>query len=330
MTLAVATFLFCAFLLIVAGSRLAYDGDTVADRTGIGGVWIGALLLAMATSLPELVADVTAGIHGFADLAVGDVIGSGLANMLILAVVDIVFIIRFRKTSLFKKTTGGHAELAILAITLTAMAALFIQLAGLAPALGWQIGLGPAVIAVVYVGGVWLNFRTRRKVDDLPVAPPGRPLAPALIGILVSTVVIIGAAPFMVDAAQYIAVRTGLGATFFGTMFLAAVTSFPELVVSLSALRLGAFDMVVGNLFGSNAFNMFVIFFVDVAYRKGPLLAAVSRVHIISALFLMLMMGIGLVAALTRGRQRSALLLPDSLLLIGAYAIGMYTIYALS
>jgi len=315
---------------MIAGTRLASDGDVVADKTGIGGLWIGAVIIALATSLPELVSDITAGLQGYVDLAVGDILGSGMSNMLILAIVDILFVTLYAKRrGLLKNISSGHIGSASLAITLTAITAIFMLLPksfGVS-----SIGFGTIVIAVVYLAGIALLFRQESNggPDILPTKSK-RSLPYAILGLSISAVIIFAAAPFMVNAAQRIAVTSGLGATFFGTLFLAIVTSFPELVVSITAIRLGAFDLAVGNLFGSNAFNIFVLVFVDIAYREGSLLASVGKTNLITALFLILMMGVGLASVAARGKKRNALLVPDSIALIFLYVLGMYSVYILS
>jgi cation:H+ antiporter len=325
----ITVFLICAGLLMVAGTRLASDGDVVADKTGIGGLWIGAVVIALATSLPELVSDITAGWKGYVDLAVGDILGSGMSNMLILAIVDILFVALYSKRrGLLKNVSGGHIGAASLAIALTAITAIFMLLPktfGIS-----TVGGGTFVIAAVYLAGIWLLFRQESSAPDIIPVTTDRSLPYALVGLGVSAAVIFATAPFMVNAAQRIAVASGLGATFFGTLFLAMVTSFPELVVSITAVRMGAFDLAVGNLFGSNAFNIFVLVFVDLAYKKGSLLASVGKANLVTALFLMLMMGVGLASVAARGKKRSALLIPDSIALVVLYAIGMYAVYSLS
>lgn len=325
----IAIFVVCAGLLMAAGTRLASDGDAVADKTGIGGVWIGAVVIALATSLPELVSAVIAGLQGYVNLAVGDVLGSGMSNMLILAVIDILVVFVYTKRrGIMKNISAGHMGSAGLALTLTAMTAIFMLLPaefGVS-----NVGAGTFIIAVVYLTGVWLLFRQANSAMDILPVYTTKPLSHAVIGLLASTVVVFISAPYMVGAAQRIAVVSGLGATFFGTLFMGLVTSFPELVVSITAIRLGAFDLAVGNLFGSNAFNIFVLVFVDIAYKNGSLLAAAGKANIITALFVMLMMGVGLASAAARGKKRNALLIPDSIALISLYVIGMYAVYALS
>jgi cation:H+ antiporter len=108
---------------------------------------------------------------------------------------------------------------------------------------------------------------------------------------------------------------------------VAIATSLPELVTSFAAVRLGAFDLAVGNLFGSNAFNMAVLFFVDVAYQKGPLLSVVSPMHAMAALWGILLMNIGLMGIIYRAEKRFFLIEPDSFLMIVGYVIGMWLLF---
>jgi cation:H+ antiporter len=138
---------------------------------------------------------------------------------------------------------------------------------------------------------------------------------------------LLAAAPFLAEAANEIAQLTGVSTTFIGTSLVAITTSLPELVTSISAVRLGAFDLAVGNLFGSNAFNMAAFAFVDVAYRSGPLLNAVSDAHAMTALWSILLMNIGLMGIIYRVEQRYLLIEPDSFLIILGYCLGLWLLF---
>jgi cation:H+ antiporter len=85
----------------------------------------------------------------------------------------------------------------------------------------------------------------------------------------------------------------------------------------------------VGNLFGSNAFNMCVLFFTDIAYRQGALLSAVSSTHIVTAFLGILLMNIGLMGIIYRAEKRFVLIEPDSLLMIVGYGLGMWVVFRL-
>lgn len=330
MTQDIFTFIISGVFLMAAGIRLAKDGDAIAESTGIGGLWIGAVVLALATSLPELVTDVTAASRGFIDLALGEILGSGMSNMMILGLIDIVFVLVYTKRmGLLKNVSGGHIGSASLAITLTAIAALFIVLPTDLTVL--NIGIGALIIAAAYPFGVWLLFRQANHSSNVAIPmKTTKPLSRSFIGIALSTILIFVAAPPLALSAQNIAVASGLGATFFGTLFLAFFTSTPELIVAITALQMGALDLAVGNLFGSNAFNIFILFFVDIAFRGGSLLASVETTHLVTALFLIAMMGVGLASVALRGKKRNTLLMPDSIALVALYIIGIYTVYAIT
>ncbi len=102
-----------------------------------------------------------------------------------------------------------------------------------------------------------------------------RPLRRHLLLFGMGVLLVLVAAPLMADAAQSISVATGVGETFVGVALLALATSLPELVTSLAAVRMGSFELAVGNLFGSNALNVAILIFADAAYTRGPILSAV-------------------------------------------------------
>ncbi|UVT15382.1 MAG: hypothetical protein H8K04_16440 [Nitrospira sp.] len=126
-----------------------------------------------------------------------------------------------------------------------------------------------------------------------------------------------------------IAEHSGLGRLWIGVVLLAGATSLPELVTMFAAVRLGAFDLAVGNLFGSNAFNMAILLLADVAYQKGPLLAAVESTHAVTAFVSILLMSVGVMGMIYRAEKRFMLIEPDSLLMIVGYVLGMWLIFRL-
>ena len=139
--------------------------------------------------------------------------------------------------------------------------------------------------------------------------------------------VVLIAAPILAWSAEQIAEESGMTATFIGTSLVAITTSLPELVVSISAVRLGAFDLAVGNLFGRNASNMAAFFFADVAYGGGGLLSTVSTSHALTALWSIVMINIGLMGIIYRAERRFRLIEPDSLLMIVAYVLGLWLLF---
>ncbi|MHB0975958.1 MAG: sodium:calcium antiporter [Candidatus Aquicultorales bacterium] len=324
-------FIISAIVIGIAGTYLAKYGDAIADETGLSGVWIGAVLLAIATSLPEIASDVTAGLYNTPDLAAGDIFGSGMANMLLLAVVSFYYG-RLYKGTLLQDVTLAHSATAALAMLLTALAGFFIVIRSRLAI--YEIGVDSAVLFVVYIVAMWAlgEQASRERLEpEKPEEPEARPtLGQAVLGFAISTLAIVAAAPFLVTSANAIVETTGISSSFMGTLFLALVTSAPELAVSLSAIRIGAFDLAVGDLFGSNAFNIVILFFTDIAYRQGPLLSSVAPAHLASAFLLIVLMSIGLAGLVFRAKKKFLLIVPDAVLIILVYAIGLWMIFSIS
>ena len=112
--------------------------------------------------------------------------------------------------------------------------------------------------------------------------------------------------------------------TFVGTLLVGLTTSFPEMAATFSAVRLGALDLAVGNVFGSNAFNMVVLLIMDAVYLRGPLLTMVSRDHLLTVLLAVICLTLGLMAILSRARRRPAPVMIESALIIGVYIVGAW------
>lgn len=142
--------------------------------------------------------------------------------------------------------------------------------------------------------------------------------------------VVLVTAPVIAVAAREIARNAGVAETTVGAGLLAVTTSLPELVASLAAVRIGAHDLAVGNLFGSNAANMAVLAVADVAYLDGPLLAAVAPVQLVAAAAAILLMALATAAIVAGSETRIGRFEPDAVLLLVAYIGGLVAIGAAS
>lgn len=316
------TFLLLAAVIAFAGYWLSRFGDVIAERTGLSGSWVGLILLATVTSLPELVTGISAvRVEGSPDLAVGDALGSCIFNLLLLCVVDFFY----RPGCLFARAAEGHA-------LSTGYSAVMLAIVGvnlLAPAAIPSLPVSPATLLIVpiYVLALRNIFTYERRRLLEPPEPailrhPGATLARAVTGYAVSAAAVVAAGVLLPGAALDLAAAMGWTSTFVGTLFLAAATSLPELVVTLSAVRMGALDMAIANLFGSNLFNMVVLAIDDVAYPGGPLLSHVSPAHSVTILTALLMTGIATVGLIYRPTARPARAVSwVSLALVAAYAI---------
>ena len=322
-----AAFLATGAAVVFAGALLARAADAIAEHTGIGRLWVGSVLLAAATSLPELLVDVSAVRLGAPDLAVGDLFGSSLANMLILAALDLAF----PRKRLLAQATLDHALSASLAISLNAAAALLILVRFDASAGG--VSAGSLLLAVAYLAGARTVYRQVRRGGVREGAVPvttGRSalsLRGAAVRFGAGALVIAVAAPLLAVSARELAAVSGLGETFVGTWLVGLTTSLPELVSSLAAVRLGAFDLAVGNLFGSNAFNMLVFPLLDLAEPRGSIFTVVDPSHVVSGVFAVVLMSLGLAAIVYRAERRFAMLEPSSLLMLLVYALALAALY---
>lgn len=331
-----ALFASMSALIVGAGTVLARAGDRISDRTGLGGLLIGMVLVAAATSLPEIAVAVAAVVEGSPDLAIGNLLGSNMANMALLAVVDLAY-----RGRVWHRVGSGHARTAAVAIALTAVVVLAIE-QPFRLALGW-VGIESII---VFVGFVSLLGWTRRStgpngVDAASHEATGPSPAPQpatawelrdirgeLAKFGIAALVILVAAPLLVLSAEGIAAETGLGETFVGASFLAFSTSLPELAASLAAVRIGAFELAVGSLLGSNAFNMAILFAVDLFYLEGPVLGDVAPTQAFVGVGAILLMSIVLAGIIHGARTRAALLEPGSWMTLITYFLLMYVIWS--
>jgi cation:H+ antiporter len=320
-------FLATAAAVIIAGVRLARDGHTIADRTGLGQGWVGAILVASATSMPEIATDVAAVRDGKPSLAIGDLFGSSMANMLILGVADLLT----RRTHLMTQVAVNQATVGVLAMALTGVAAAGVLAGEGLGVLG--VGWAPLTIAVGYVLGMRLLYANRGSQSSGAGATRSRKdtsstgLRRPVIGFGVAAAAIVIAAPHLARSAAELAERWGISSGFFGLVFLAAATSLPEVAVVGAAVKGGAYTLAVGNILGSNCFNMTVLLVLDVVDGAGSVLAQAEAGIVLGAVFAIVMMGQALLDLLNRAEQRVWYIEPGPGLIVLTYIAGLFLTY---
>ena len=319
-----AQFFLSAAAIVFVASKMTKYAHVIAVRTRLGGMFVGTLLVATATSSPEIITNVSSVRLGVPNLAAGDLFGSCMFNMLILALLDVV---HFRERIL-RRVAISHALTAALATLLAGMAALFV-LARIPWRIGW-LGLDSLSLIVIYIGGMWLIQRESRR-HGTPVGieldVPGTRLTHAIIGFVVCVVALAFISPWLVRAAKQIALITGLGTGFVGVTLFAFVTSLPEVVTMLVSVRLGAFDMTVGDLFGSNIFNMLALAITDGFYVQGLLFSDINANFALAGLIVVLLINLALVGNLARLERRIWFVELDALLIILSFIGGMILLY---
>lgn len=325
-------FALIAMVIVVAGTILAKAGDDVAEATGWGRLLIGSVLLAGATSLPELTVDLAAVRLQMADLAVGDLLGSSLMNLLILAALDLTHHSRGRMLS---RMAAAHAMSGLLSIALMTLAGLALLTTENASQWNFlEVHAGIWVIAIGYLLGVRMVFLDQRialraatgatEPDDETHQPPS--LVKSALRFAGAAIVILLVGPSLAETAGLIADQSGLGKTFVGTTLVALSTSLPELVASFAAIRMGSFDLAIGNVFGSNAFNMLLLVPLD-AMHSGPLMMSVSSAHIVSVMAGVVATSVVLMGQLYHIEKRRLLIDPDAWLVIAVIFGGLSIVY---
>jgi cation:H+ antiporter len=322
-----------AAVIVIAGTFLTRYADAIAEVTRLGRLVVGSVMLAAATSLPELTVDLSAIRMGLPDLAVGDLLGSSLMNLLILAVLDLS---HHSRGKMLSRQAAAHALSGSVSVGLTAVVALGL-LTGKALAPYAAFGVSPAIVVLViaYSLGVRLIYLDQRiatrtaaeQKESATAIAPGITLKKALMGFAVCAVAIFVAGPFLASSAGELAKLSGLGDTFVGTTLVALSTSLPELVSMIAALRLGASDLAIGNVFGSNAFNMILLAPLDLLHPQS-LLAVVSPRHTITCISVVLATEVAVMGQLYQSESRLRLIEPDAwlviVIVIGALALIYY------
>ncbi|WP_235935020.1 sodium:calcium antiporter [Candidatus Laterigemmans baculatus] len=274
-----------------AGSKLSIYVDLIAERTGLGRAFAGALLLGGATSLPEIATTVTASASGAATLAGTNLVGGIAMQIVVLAVLDAV-VLRRKALTFFSP-----------------QAALLMQAAMLIQLLGWfiaanssgefftfaHIGLWPVLLFAAYLLALWVIYRYEDRSRWEPAGEVGQPpesardlkdvhdqayaeVSTKQVGIYfgMAALVVLGCGYLVARLGETLAAQTGIGQGIVGATLVALVTSLPEVSTTWSAFRFGAYNMATANILGTNCLTLALFLPADLAYRKGPIIDALG------------------------------------------------------
>ncbi len=321
----------CALTIAYAGSRLARLADAIGEKTGMSASWVGVLLLAAVTSLPELATGISAVTMADApNIAVGDVLGSTVFNLALLVVLDVLH----RPDTIYGRASTGHILSAGFGVILLSVvgASVLLQRAQLLPALGWLGGYTPLLVVLYLLAMRSIFSYEQRQASALRPAAERRYDALGLRATMLQFALFAGvvtlAGTWLPVAGTRVADEMGWSRTFVGTLLVAGATSLPEVVVTLAALRLRALDMAIGGLLGSNLFDLLIIAVDDLFYTRGPLLAEVSPVHAVTAFSAVMMSGAVIVGLVYRPRRRLMRAMSVvSAALLAVYLVNVYVLF---
>jgi cation:H+ antiporter len=295
-------FLACVLAIGIAGPILTRSAEQIAQRGRLSRSVVGLFLLSTATSLPELATGLSgSAVASAPNLAVGDALGSCVFNLALVALLDLFS----REDCIFRRVHQGHILTAALGIVMIGFVGAQILIGR--DALDIRVlhvsVYSPALVLLYFIclGAVL----ARERAENTPAAAVGATSsANAVRNYLLSAFLILAAGSWLPFAGLQIADAMGWRTSFVGTILLAATTSLPELVVVLAALRLGAVDLAIASLLGSNLFDVFIIGLDDFAYTDGALLAHVSPVHAGTAFAAVMMSGLVIIGILNRPSYR--------------------------
>lgn len=321
-------FFICSGIIIFCGSKLSKYGDIIAEKSGLGRTWIGVVLMASITSLPELITGLSSSTYADTpNIAVGDVLGSCVYNMFIIVLIDFFD----QKMPVLSKVSLGNILSCAFANILILIVLMSLFYAKEIPVFGW-IGFQSLITIFVYIIAMRTIFKYEKRqiaklIDEVALQYENVPFHKALFLYFINAIFVVISAFFLPIFAERIALFTGLGQTLIGNVLVAMTTSLPEVVVSLSAIKLGAADLAIANLFGSNIFNIFILAIDDLVFTKGNLLLFAEKTHIVSAFASLLMTNVAIIDIIYRASQKRFLLSIGSWILLIIYLFSILSLY---
>ncbi|MBP1950210.1 sodium:calcium antiporter [Virgibacillus litoralis] len=314
-------FIIAAAVSVLAAIRLATYADIISRETKAGGLVVGTVLLAVATSLPELTATISAAVIDNADIAVGNGLGSITFNIFALFLFDIYF----RKKRLFLKVSNNHFYTGLLGLTLCTIIILSLYFNLNQEFI--RIGLPSIAIAVVYLGGLWLiSLKHQQEIHEEETAPretekTAVSVKKAIVRFILFSFIIFASGSSLSVSGDFIAQSSGISASAIGSILIAATTSLPDAVSVLVALRAANVNLAIGTILGGNIFNVFVIPIADIFYRSGSIWADASKQQISTAA-VGFMLTLIVISILKRDNTRNTMTyISPSLIVVGGYLI---------
>jgi cation:H+ antiporter len=300
-------FFACLLLVGYAGTKLTVYGDAISDKTGLGGNWVGFLLIGTITSVPELASGISAVTLADApDVAVGAIFGACIFNLAIIVILDLLY----RRGSLFTSASQGHILSAAFGIVMIGFNGLGMTLAFNKEALRFgHIGAFSPVILIMYLVAVYtvFNYESHQIKIYTELEPDGYPnlsLRAVILRYIAAALVVVATGIWLPIVAKQIALLMHWQESFVGTLLVAFITTVPEMTVAMTAIRINTLNMAIGGIFGSNLMNNAILAVEDIVYPYGPIFSKVSPVHGISIVTSLIMTGFAIIGLFFRPEHR--------------------------
>lgn len=328
-------FIICAGLIFWSGSLLSKYGDVIAEKTGLGRAWIGAILIAGVTSLPELASGVSAVAWlDTPNLAAGAALGSCLFNLALIAMIDLAY----QPGRVLAKAHEVHilsGGLGVLMLGIVVLGVLIGPLLNGSDLLG--VGsLSIAIVVLYAIGARMIASLEKERMSEVleKEAIEGNyaqiSIQRTYTVFILSGIAVVGLGIWLASIGDRLAATTGLSSSFVGNLFLAVTTSLPEIAASLAAIRLGAIDLAIGNVLGSNLFNILLFFVYDLADGRANFWGSLTNANAFAALMAMMMTGVVIISLMYRTSPKTPYRISwDGFVLAGMYLGSIAFLYLL-
>ncbi|GAA3730162.1 cation:H+ antiporter [Spinactinospora alkalitolerans] len=324
--LSAVTLVVAAVVLIVGGGPFTRLVDRLADRTGWGETMAGIILIGAVTALPGLITSVLGAVRGEAVFAMNNALGGIALQTTFIALADLFY----RRANLEHAAASLPNLLA--PVGLSTMFGI-VLIAGAGPQIT-VAGVHPASLVLIFVYWYWLRLSrhvgnnpmwrveptrfTRHDEPDPAAERPDESLRAMWLKFAVLAAVVAVTGYVIGEAGLSVAEQTGLSGGFVGAVITGVVTSMPELVTVLYAVRIRALHLAIGDIIGGNGFDMLFLSASDIVYREGSIYAAVNR-EVLLVIGLGVVLNLLVAAGLIR-RQREG---------IGFEGVAMFAVYAI-
>ncbi|WP_188207963.1 sodium:calcium antiporter [Alkalibacillus aidingensis] len=316
-------FIIAAVFVVYGAIQLNKYGDVISQKSAMSGAMVGTVLIAGATSLPELTTSVTAVYIDNVDIAVGNMLGSNVFNLLIIALIDFIY----RRKRAFDHVNSSHqlpAALFGVVMTLIVIVALIwdynVSI--------FNIGIEMFVLVALYIVCVKLFDQEEPALEaDELIENEDISLKKAIRYFVFSAIAVLVAGSILSISGDLLAVQTGMNSSFVGSVLIAAATSLPELVAVIAAFKIANYAMAIGSILGSNLFNLLLIAFTDAFYQKGPILQGASPSMIATASLSLGMMVITLFMLIRKQTKNLITYALPPMIIIITYIVVSYQIF---
>lgn len=260
-------------LLVAGGEALVRGAVSVATRFGVSPLLIGLTLVGFGTSAPELVTSIQAALGGFPGIAVGNVVGSNIANILLIVGVAAVIMPMTVDAQAFRRDGAALAIATVLAVAVILFGTLDRWMGG--------------VLVIALLTYIWIAYRTdtiavaSSALSDVPDVPPVSGSVWVALGLAVGGIIVtILGARLTVEAAVTLALLWGMSETVVGLTVVAVGTSLPELVTSVMAALRRESGIAFGNVIGSNIYNILGILGVTALVQPIPIPPQIAQLDV--------------------------------------------------